>query len=68
MDLFEELQDHSPRGMLAIWFHRKSGARYVMVATFVSVSTATILGILSLAVGIFQAWIGYEAWKQAVDK
>ncbi|KAI5459333.1 hypothetical protein BGZ63DRAFT_361417 [Mariannaea sp. PMI_226] len=63
VDLYEELQDPSPRGILEKWLQRKSGARYVMMATLVGVIIAVLLGILGLAVGIFQAWVAYEAWK-----
>jgi len=67
VDLFEELGDPSPRGILEKWFERKSGARYVMMATLIGVMIAVILGILGLAVGIFQAWVAYEAWKYPIE-
>ncbi|KAL7911685.1 hypothetical protein GGI35DRAFT_443359 [Trichoderma velutinum] len=66
VDLFKELEDPSPRGILEKWLQRKSGARYMMMATLVGVIIAIILGILGLAVGIFQAWVAYEAWKHPV--
>ncbi|KAH7125982.1 hypothetical protein EDB81DRAFT_889694 [Dactylonectria macrodidyma] len=53
IQLFEELEDPSPRGLLGKWFQLKSGARYVMMATHIGVTIAIILGILGLAVGIF---------------
>ncbi|KAL6694079.1 hypothetical protein J3F84DRAFT_378519 [Trichoderma pleuroticola] len=63
VDLFKELEDPSPRGILEKWLQRKSGARYMMMATLVGVIIAIILGILGLAVAVFQAWVSYEAWK-----
>ncbi|KAK4085020.1 uncharacterized protein Triagg1_10 [Trichoderma aggressivum f. europaeum] len=67
VDLFKELEDPSPRGILEKWLQRKSGARYMMMATLVGVIIAIILGILGLAVGVFQAWVSYEAWKHPVS-
>ncbi|KAH0526798.1 hypothetical protein TsFJ059_010079 [Trichoderma semiorbis] len=67
VDLFKELEDPSPRGILEKWLQRKSGARYMMMATLVGVVIAIILGILGLAVGVFQAWVSYEAWKHPVN-
>ncbi|KAM6485841.1 hypothetical protein HDV62DRAFT_261248 [Trichoderma sp. SZMC 28011] len=67
VDLFKELEDPSPRGVLEKWLQRKSGARYMMMATLVGVVIAIILGILGLAVGVFQAWVSYEAWKHPVN-
>ncbi|KAK7931729.1 hypothetical protein PG985_002441 [Apiospora marii] len=66
MDLYEEVDNPSPRGIMEKWFERKSGARYVMMATLVGVIIAVVLGILSLAVGLFQSWVAYEAWKHPV--
>ncbi|KJZ74450.1 hypothetical protein HIM_06046 [Hirsutella minnesotensis 3608] len=63
LDLLEEVENPSPRGTLEKWLQRKSGARYVMMATLVGVFCVVVLGILGLAVGIFQAWVAYEAWK-----
>lgn len=67
MDLYDEVGNPSPRGFMEKWFERKSGARYVMMATFIGVVIAVILGILSLAVGIFQSWVAYQAWKHPVS-
>ncbi|KAH8649061.1 hypothetical protein BX600DRAFT_442333 [Xylariales sp. PMI_506] len=66
LELYDEVENPSPRGLMEKWFERKSGARYVMMATFVGVIIAVILGILSLAVGIFQSWVAYESWKHPV--
>lgn len=66
MQLHDEIENPSPRGFMEKWFERKSGARYIMMATFVGVMIAVVLGILSLAVGLFQSWVAYEAWKHPV--
>lgn len=66
LELHDEVENPSPRGLMEKWFERKSGARYVMMATFVGVMIAVVLGILSLALGIFQSWVAYEAWKHPV--
>ncbi|KAK4444487.1 hypothetical protein QBC34DRAFT_415019 [Podospora aff. communis PSN243] len=67
MDLYDEVDDPTPRGYLERWFQRKSGARYVMMATLVGVGIAIILGIFGLAVGIFQAWVAYQQWQHRVS-
>lgn len=63
MDLYEESEDPTPRGVIDVWLKRRSGARHVMLATIAGVIIAIVLGVLSLAVAIFQAWIAYEQWK-----
>jgi hypothetical protein len=65
-DLYEELQNPAPHGLIEKWLERKSGARYVMLATLIGVLIAILLGILSLAVSIYQAYIGYQAWQHPV--
>ncbi|KAK8045165.1 hypothetical protein PG993_005189 [Apiospora rasikravindrae] len=67
MDLYEEVNNPSPRGFMEKWFERRSGARYVMMATLIGVIIAIVLGILSLAIGIFQSWVAYQAWKYPVS-
>jgi hypothetical protein len=49
------------------WFERKSGARYVMMATIAGVILAILLGIASLALGAYQAWIGYQQWQHPLQ-
>ena len=66
MDLYDEIKDPTPRSLVDKWVEKRSGARHVMMATLVGVIIAIILGILSLAVSIFQAWVGYQAWKHPV--
>lgn len=65
-DLYEELQNPAPYGLIEKWLERKSGARYVMLATLTGVFIAVLLGFLGLAVSIYQAYIGYQAWKHPV--
>lgn len=65
-DLYEELQNPTPRGFEK-WFERKSGARYVMMATLAGVMFAILLGIVSLAVSSYQAWLGYQQWQHPVS-
>lgn len=66
MDLYEAILNPKPRGLLEKWAERRSGARYVMIATLIGVVFAVILGLLSLVVSVFQAWVGYQAWKHPV--
>ncbi len=65
-DLINELQNPRPRGWLERQMERKSGARYMMMATLIGVVFAVILGILSLAVSSYQTWIAYQAWQHPV--
>ena len=67
LELYDELQDPRPRGWLEEWMERRSGARYVMMATLIGVIIAILLGIASLAVGIFQSWVAYQAWKHPIS-
>lgn len=64
--LYEELENPTPRGFFENWIERKSGGRYVMMATLGGVAIALLLGGLALAVSIFQAWIGWQQWKHPV--
>lgn len=66
MDLYDEIENPKPRGLLEQWIERKSGARYIMMATLAGVVIAVVLGLLGLAIGIFQAWVGYQQWKHPV--
>ncbi|KAK1641021.1 hypothetical protein BDP81DRAFT_417893 [Colletotrichum phormii] len=67
MDLYDELENPRPRRPIYVWLERRGKARHVMLATLIGVIIAIILGILGLAVGIFQAWVAYEAWKHPVQ-
>jgi hypothetical protein len=66
MELYEAILNPRPRGLLEKWAERRSGARYVMIATLIGVIIAVILGLLGLVVSIFQAWVAYQAWKHPV--
>ena len=67
IDLYEELQNPTPRGRFEEWLERRSGARYAMMATMIGVAFAVFLGFLSLGVSVFQAWIGWQAWKHPTN-
>jgi hypothetical protein len=67
MDLYDEIENPRPRGLIEKWLERRSGARHVMMATLIGVIIAILLGIFGLAVGIFQAWVGYQQWKHPVN-
>jgi hypothetical protein len=66
-DLYEELENPKPRGLLEKWLERKSGARHLMFATLVGVVIAIILGMVGIAVGAYQAWVTYQAWQHPVS-
>ncbi len=63
MDLYDEMENPKPRGLLDTWLEQRSKSRHVMMATIIGVATAVVLGILSLGVSIFQTWISYQQWK-----
>jgi hypothetical protein len=65
-DLYEELENPKPRGWVEKWLERKSRARHVMMATIAGVALALFLGTAGLAVAIYQAWVGYQAWQHPV--
>ena len=67
MDLYEELENPKPRGWIEKWLERKSGARYVMMATLLGVVIAILLGVAALALGGYQAWLGYQQWQHPVS-
>ena len=66
-DLYEEVQNPKPYGFFEEWLERKSGARYVMLATLIGVAIAIVLGTLTLIVSIYQAYVEYQAWKHPVS-
>lgn len=66
-ELYNELQSPSPRSRVERIFQRKSGARYIMMATLIGVTFAVFLGIASLVVGSYQTYIAYQAWKHPVS-
>ncbi|MCJ1355092.1 MAG: hypothetical protein MMC33_005083 [Icmadophila ericetorum] len=67
VDLYEESKNPRPRGWMNAWLQRKSGARYMMMATLIGVAIAIFLGITSLAVEGYQAWISYQQWQHPIS-
>jgi hypothetical protein len=63
MELYDEVQNPKPRGRLEKWLQRRSGARYMMMATLIGVIFAIILGLAGLAVSSYQTYIAYQQWK-----
>ncbi|KAK3989406.1 hypothetical protein QBC44DRAFT_381616 [Cladorrhinum sp. PSN332] len=59
-EIYQEIQNPRPRGWLANWLERRSGARYVMFATVVGVAFAVLLGMASLAVSSYQSYLAYQ--------
>ncbi|ORY17649.1 hypothetical protein BCR34DRAFT_621819 [Clohesyomyces aquaticus] len=66
-ELYDELQNPTLRGWFQTWLKRRSGARYVMMATLIGVVIATVIGLLGLGVASFQAWIAWQQWKHPVS-
>jgi hypothetical protein len=66
MDLYEELENPKPHGWIEKWVERKSGARYVMMATLIGVVIAVLLGLAALALGGYQAWVSYQQWQHPI--
>lgn len=65
-DIYNEIQNPRPRGWLGKLLQRRSGARYMMMATLIGVIFAVFLGMLSLVVSSYQTWITYQAWRHPV--
>jgi hypothetical protein len=65
-DIHREIQTPRPRGWLATWLERRSGARYVMLATIFGVLFAIVLGLASLAVSSYQTYLTFQAWQHPV--
>ncbi|TQV93213.1 hypothetical protein V2A60_010352 [Cordyceps javanica] len=62
-DLHEEMQNPQPDGWLDRLLERKSRQRHAMCVTVAGLVVALLLGVGSLAAGIFQAAVAYLAWK-----
>jgi hypothetical protein len=67
-ELHAEVPNPPPRGWLENQLERRSGSRYMMLATLAGVLFAVFLGILSLGISAFQAYIAYQAWKYPVSQ
>ncbi|KAI2629191.1 hypothetical protein GGS26DRAFT_559777 [Hypomontagnella submonticulosa] len=65
--LQNELEHPTPRGIVENWLERRSGSRYIMLVTLAGVFIAILLGILSLSVSIFQAWVSWQQWKHPIS-
>ncbi|KAI0974901.1 hypothetical protein F4678DRAFT_421199 [Xylaria arbuscula] len=65
-ELFQESQSPRPRTWLEKQMQRRSGARYMMLATLIGVLFAVLLGVLALILSAIQTWIAYQAWKHPV--
>jgi len=65
-EIYAEVQNPPPRGWLENRLERRSGGRYMMLATLIGVGFAIFIGIISLGVSSFQAYIAYQAWKHPV--
>lgn len=64
-DWYEEMTNPTPR--MERWFERRSGAIYVMMATIAGVFLPIFLGMASLALGSYQAWLSYQQWQHPVQ-
>jgi hypothetical protein len=60
--LHNEMQSPRPHGWLQERLGRKRDT-YMLMATMIGVFIAVLIGLLSLAVSCFQAWVGYQQWK-----
>lgn len=63
MDLYDELQNPKPRKGIRKWMEDRSGDRHLMMATLIGIVIAISIGLLSLGVACFQAWISWQQWK-----
>jgi hypothetical protein len=66
-DLYNEVENPTPRNRFERWFERRVAQRYFMMAALGGLLAAIILGMLGLAVGIFQAWVAYQQWRFPVS-
>jgi hypothetical protein len=66
-DLYDEVENPTPRNRFERWFERRVAQRYFTMAALGGLLAAIILGMLGLAVGIFQAWVAYQQWRFPVS-
>lgn len=66
LEIYHEMQHPRPRGDWAMWLERRSGSRYVMLATVCGVIFAIFLGMASLAVSSYQAHLAFQTWQHPV--
>ncbi len=62
MDLWNEIENPTPRNSINSWLERKSKSRHVMLVAVVTLGAAVVLGILGVVVAALQLWI---AWRGA---
>jgi hypothetical protein len=61
--LYEEIENPTPRSRLDKWIGQRIAQRHFMIATLAGLASAIVLGILGLAVALVQAWLTYQQWK-----
>ena len=64
--LLDAVENPEPYGFFERWLERKSGARYIMLATVLGVFAAVLLGIAALGLSGYQTWIAYQVWRHPV--
>jgi len=62
LDLYDELQEPTPRGF-SQWVQARTKKRHFMILTIAGI----VFAVLTLALGIFQAWVSYQQWKHPVN-
>lgn len=67
-EIYDELQDPTPRAGWESWLQKYSSPRYMLMATMIGVFIAVIIGLLGLAVACVQTWISYQQWKHPVKQ
>jgi len=65
-EIYDELQNPTPHREWESWLERKSGGRYMLMATMIGVFIAVIIGLLGLGISGFQAYVSYQQWKHPV--
>ncbi|KAI8940884.1 hypothetical protein NX059_002144 [Plenodomus lindquistii] len=66
--IHEEIQNPTPHPDWDSWLQKYSGQRYMLMATMIGVFIAVTLGVLSLGVSAFQAWISWQQWKHPIQQ
>ncbi|KAI8257331.1 hypothetical protein K4K56_007368 [Colletotrichum sp. SAR 10_98] len=66
-DLHHEVLNPKPRSLLERQLDRHIGTRRMMLATLIGVLFAVFLGLFSLAISSYQAYIAYQAWQHPMS-
>jgi hypothetical protein len=66
-ELHNELENPRPRSWFERLIERKTGDRYVMIATLAGVLVAILLGVAAMVVSCVQTWIAYQAWRYPIS-